>query len=774
MFLGYPRQPSILLPVLLALLFFGFTGELAAQPETDRRKEVLILHSYHPGLPWTDEVMAGMQEILDLPPETIHYHVEYLDTMRHPDPEYFAHVLDAILHYKLEKRFFDLVMVSDNEALNFVLEHRQALFSDTPVVFCGVPGSTEEVNGSVPMLTGILEQPDYRGLLRQALELNPRTREFIVIGSTRDISGRLDREALQAAAGDFSVRTYFTYWDDLPAEELETRLRKLQPGHVVIVNGLIADAQGQPLLLPEQESLFRDACPVPLFSHQEALLGRGSIGGPVVNARQQGHLAAELALRILHGEVASDLPPQMPSPSPATFDYQRLNAFRLPLEVLPEGHRLINQPLSFYRLTHRQAGILIAVLGGSLTVTLLLTSNTLKRKKAEARLRESEQNYKQLSQQFQIILEGIPDGLTLISKDMKVIWSNQGTGSYFNRMLGSVPGEYCCKMLYNRAELCKNCPAIQAFTSGRNEEATITTPDGQILEVKAFPVLDGTGEIRNVIMHATDITEKTRLREEALRNSRLASLGELAAGVAHEINNPNGLILFNSDLVRAGWQAAEPILEDHYQTQGDFPFGGLNYSEMRTEIPQLLNEMVEGAQRIRRIVDDLKDFVRQDGQDLKARVDLNEVARTAVRLIKNPIKKATDHFELVCAEPLPYFIGSFQRIEQVAVNLIMNACQALPGRDREIHVETRFDAAGNRLQLEVRDQGVGIAARDLPHISEPFFTTKREHGGTGLGLSVVMRIVTEHRGTLEFQSTPGVGTTAILSLPVLSEGEIHD
>lgn len=735
---------------------------------------MLILHSYHPGLPWTDGVMAGMQEILDLPPETIHYHVEYLDTMRHPDPEYFTHVLDAILHYKLEKRFFDLVMVSDNEALNFVLEHRQALFSDTPVVFCGIPASTENLHEAVPMLTGILELPDYRALLRQALDLSPRTREFIVIGSTRDISGRLDRKALQAAAGEFSVRTYFTYWDDLPAAELEQRLRKLQPGHVVIVNGLLVDGQGQPLTLQEQERLIREACPVPVFSHQEALLGRGSVGGPVVSARRQGHLAAELALHILKGEAAAEQPPQIPPPSPAVYDYQRLNAFHLPLEVLPDGHRLINQPLSFYRLTHQQAGILIAVLGGLLTVSLLLTSNILRRKKAEARLRESEQNYKQLSQQFQIILEGIPDGLTLISKDMKVIWSNQGTGSYFNRMLGSVPGEYCCKMLYNRTELCKNCPAIQAFASGRDEEATITTPDGQILEVKAFPILDGAGEISNVIMHAADITEKTRLREEALRNSRLASLGELAAGVAHEINNPNGLILFNSDLVRSSWHAAEPILEAHYQTQGDFPLAGLKYSEMRVEIPQLLNEMVEGAQRIRRIVDDLKDFVRQDGLDLKARVDLNEVARTAVRLLKNPVKKATDHFELVCAEPLPYFIGSFQRIEQVAVNLIMNACQALPGRDREIRVETRFDANGNRLQLVVSDQGVGIAARDLPHISEPFFTTKREHGGTGLGLSVAARIVTEHRGTLEFQSTPGVGTTVILSLPAHSEGESHD
>jgi signal transduction histidine kinase len=413
-------------------------------------------------------------------------------------------------------------------------------------------------------------------------------------------------------------------------------------------------------------------------------------------------------------------------------------------------------------------------MSGSLTVTLLLTYNILKRKKAEARLRDSEQNYKQLSQQFKIILEGIPDGLTLVSKEMKVIWSNQGTGNYFNRMLGSIPGEYCCKLLYNRAEICENCPAVKVFASGRNEEATVTTPDGQILEVKAFPVRDGDGEIVNVIMHAADITEKTRLREEAIRGSRLASLGELAAGVAHEINNPNALILFNGDLARKSWDDAAPILHRHYQAHGDFPLGGLRYSEMREELPLLLAEMLEGGRRIKRIVDDLKDFVRQDGPELNERVDLNEVVRAALRLINSAIKKSTDRFEVCYGENLPYFAGSFQRIEQVAVNLIMNACQALPAKDRGLRVETLFDPAASRLRLTVRDQGVGIASRDLPHISEPFFTTKREHGGTGLGLSVAARIIADHRGSLEFQSTVDVGTTATLSLPAIHEGESHE
>lgn len=254
--------------------------------------------------------------------------------------------------------------------------------------------------------------------------------------------------------------------------------------------------------------------------------------------------------------------------------------------------------------------------------------------------------------------------------------------------------------------------------------------------------------------------------QQLIQAAKLSAIGTLTSGVAHEINNPNALILFNTLALKRAFADAEPILEDHYQKQGDFVIGGLKYSRMRAEIPLLISEMHDGAQQIKRIVEDLKDFARRDDPDFVESVDLNAVTRKAIRLVDNLIKKSTEHFVVQYSENLPPFRGNLQRIEQVIVNLIVNACQALPDRDKGISIRTFHDADREELAVEVADEGVGIEAQNLSHITDPFFTTKREKGGTGLGLSLSSTIVKEHGGSLSFSSVVGRGTTVILTLPV--------
>ena len=261
--------------------------------------------------------------------------------------------------------------------------------------------------------------------------------------------------------------------------------------------------------------------------------------------------------------------------------------------------------------------------------------------------------------------------------------------------------------------------------------------------------------------------EELRQRQEQLiQADKMTALGILVSGVAHEINNPNGLILLNTPILLDAFQDAEPILEEHYRKCGDFSLAGLRYSRMRAEIPQLLSEMLEGAKRIKRIVEDLKDFARREDSGLTDQVDLNTVVQTSVRLVDHLIKKSTSHFRVDYAAALPPVRGNAQRIEQVVVNLVMNACQALPDQERGIALKTFHDRPGDAVVLEVRDEGTGIAPEHLPHLTDPFFTTKRESGGTGLGLSLSAAIVKEHRGSLTFQSPPGEGTLVRLTLPV--------
>jgi polar amino acid transport system substrate-binding protein len=190
---------------------------------------------------------------------------------------------------------------------------------------------------------------------------------------------------------------------------------------------------------------------------------------------------------------------------------------------------------------------------------------------------------------------------------------------------------------------------------------------------------------------------------------------------------------------------------------------------MREELPGMLDEMLEGARRIKRIVEDLKDFARQEDAPRLEPLDLNAVARTALRLVDNSIRKATHRVEVAYAEDLPKVRGNAQRIEQVIVNLVLNACQALPDSGRGIRVSTQHEPGKSAVLLAVEDDGVGIPAENLSRLTDPFFTTKRESGGTGLGLSVSAGIVKEHGGSLQFSSRPGAGTTVVLSLPAIHE-----
>lgn len=268
--------------------------------------------------------------------------------------------------------------------------------------------------------------------------------------------------------------------------------------------------------------------------------------------------------------------------------------------------------------------------------------------------------------------------------------------------------------------------------------------------------------------------EELRLNQQQLvQADKMAALGVLVSGVAHEINNPNGLILLNMPILKETYADAVELLEERYQREGDFQLGGLPYSRMRDELPLLLDEMHDGAKRIKRIVEDLKDFARLDERAELEPIDLNEVAQASVRLVERSLRTATNRFEAEYGVALPQLSGNRQRIEQVLVNLLLNACQALPDSSRGIFLATFYDPAGPSVGLTLRDEGCGIAPEHLARLTDPFFTTKRESGGTGLGLSVSAGIVKEHGGSLQFDSSPGRGTTVTMMLPALREKEHH-
>ena len=273
-----------------------------------------------------------------------------------------------------------------------------------------------------------------------------------------------------------------------------------------------------------------------------------------------------------------------------------------------------------------------------------------------------------------------------------------------------------------------------------------------------------------------EILERKRQEEEARKHqerlfqaAKMVSLGTLVSGVAHEINNPSTFIMSNAPILQKVWRSIQPLLDELCEQQGDFPIGNLSYMEMRDNIPILLSGILEGAQRIKRIVSELTDFARQKPPELTEWVDINVVVRNALTLLANMSKNKTDHFSVEYGKGIPTFRGSSQRIEQVVINLVVNGCQALRSRNEGITVSTSYDSAAGHILLVVRDEGIGIREEDLPRICDPFFTTKRDLSGTGLGLSISSRIIDDHGGTITFHSIRGKGTTVTVVLPEKSD-----
>lgn len=277
-----------------------------------------------------------------------------------------------------------------------------------------------------------------------------------------------------------------------------------------------------------------------------------------------------------------------------------------------------------------------------------------------------------------------------------------------------------------------------------------------------------------------DMTDKFRLQEEALdlqakliHANKMTSLGTLVSGVAHEINNPNNFILFNAQLLAEAWRDVAPILEARRRTGEDFTLGGLPFEEMRDVVPRLLAGISDGSQRITAIVKNLKDFARQERPGLDAPVDINEVVKTSAAIMDSHIKKHTAAFSIELGRDLPAVRGSSQQLEQVVINLIMNALLALPGYTRGVKVVTSGEPLGT-VVIRVRDEGVGMTADVMERVTEPFFTTRLDQGGTGLGLSISYSIVKAHCGSIVFESEPGRGTTVTVSLPAYKAGHDHE
>lgn len=389
---------------LLALLgLLGLSGSLALAEQAAPVRQILILHSYHPELSWTAGVNSGMHQVLNTSELALQTHIEYLDAKRNPDRDYLNRY-ESLLQHKLRHLHFDLILVSDAEALDFALRHRQNLLSGTPIVFCGISNPGPELSAASETITGVEERPSFRETVELALRLHPGTRELVFIGRTEDPSEALTRQALRELAARYPLGPRFTFWDDLPAEQLRPRLTQLQPGQLVFRIGSIKAANGRIWSFGESTRFIRQHASVPHYGFYDNVLGEGIVGGKLVSSTNQGELAAELGLRILRGEEPRTMAVVSSDSNPYLFDDRELKRFGISPKQLPAGSIRRHQTPSFYSVPKRDYWLGLGLLASLLTGAGLLVWNIRSRRQSEAALRSSEER-------LRLALEGSQDGL---------------------------------------------------------------------------------------------------------------------------------------------------------------------------------------------------------------------------------------------------------------------------------------------------------------------------------------------------------------------------
>lgn len=339
-------------------------------------------------------------------------------------------------------------------------------------------------------------------------------------------------------------------------------------------------------------------------------------------------------------------------------------------------------------------------------------------------------------------LDAILDPVTMLNEDLSIRRANKAAAEYAGKDVRALPGSVCHEALFSRSDPCIGCGLPAAVKSPEPmEPTTLDVEDGskdRTFQVSAFEHAEERGR-RRFTCYYRDVSEERRLARQVLQSEKMAGVGQLAGGVAHEINNPIGVIISFTQLCRSAIQL------------GDLEELGDNLDEIET-----------AADRCRTIVRSLLDFSRPAAEGEFRLVNLADVLQKAWFLVSTDRGAKEVTIETDFDPALPHVVANENQLMQVFVNLVQNAVQAMP-KGGTIWLSTISD--GDGVRGIVRDQGGGISAEHLSKIFDPFFTTKDPGKGTGLGLSVSFGIIEHHGGNIFVESEPGVGSTFTVFIP---------
>jgi len=746
--------------LLTLLLHISYTAEL-------EKKTILLINSYHFGYRWTDDVTEGFLDLFSPNDPFINIRVEYMDLKNYNSPEYI-NMQKQLLKYKYKDTKIDVVVINDNNALELIKTYRQELIPDVPIVFCGINQFSDSLIKGMKNITGVAEDYDIRKTLNLAIKLHPNTKTIAVVcDSSR--TGKSNYLEFKKIEPQYSPKYKFIdiiYWTE---SELIYSLKTLPENTLIMRFAIWHTRDGVFLSESRIKEIWDTYCTAPTYTSLGYMVRDGILGGMLNIGQIHGKLVAEMCYKILNGVSADSIPIVRNSPTRPIFDYRMMNRFGIKESMLPPETIIINRSFTFYEKYKNVVWIAIMIILVLSGFVLVLSINIIMRKKAQRTLAEKEKQYRTL-------VETIPHGILEIDNNARITFANTAFKKNFQYSDSELLGQPLYNFIpENQLNMVKTTidNILEARLSSPQYIGKYYTKNGKPLYIQIDWAYkrDAQGDISGFISIVSDITKRIKAEKEAkikqeqlIQADKMVALGTLVSGVAHEINNPNNFIILNIPILKKVWISVLPVLDEYYETHKEFQIARFPYEQMRDEYFEICSNILDGATRIKTIVKDLKEYSGKEVEGETELIDINKVILSCINLLGNNIKKYTNHLSLELAENLPLIAGKYQHFEQILINLIQNACQALKNRDDSVVIKSIHN--NNVVEIYVIDSGIGIAKENLNRIFDPFYTTKRDEGGTGLGLSVSNNLVKKYNGNLTFVSNTAKGTSAIVSFPV--------
>ena len=710
--------------LLFSLLFFNYLFASS--------KEVLLIHSYHKGYIWTDDISQTIEKNFK-PLKDVELTTVYMDTKRIDTPEYLSS-LAKLYKQQFEDRKFDLIIISDNNAFDFMIKYHDYLFKDVPVVFCGINNFDKVLlheNDMKNYMTGVAEEVDVQKNIELISKLHPNLKNLLIIND-KSATGNAVKRDLNPIIEKYQKRFNIDYTDNLEINNLKEKVSNLDPNNSVILFVLLfKDTTGKYFTYKQSFQEVKKVSQVPIYGLWDFYLNDGIVGGLLTSAVAQGEAVSKMALKILNGKKPTEIPILEKSPNVYMFDYNELKKFNINIFDFINDPIIINEPSSVYKEHYKFFIITMIIILTLSTIVIILRANIQRREKVELELSNRLEFDK-------VLLDTIPNPIYYKNIDGKFLGCNTGFEKLVNSTRDDIIGKTAFDFFPHKiasANTLIDKELLKTFSTSTSE-FTFYTPSNEmkhiILNKAVYKNIDGT--VGGIVCIMDDITERIQQKQFMIQQSKLAEMGDMIAAIAHQWN--------------------EPLVELSALVQ-DIQTSYLLNELKDIDVKDFVNDSMIQIKYMSKTLSDFRNFLKPSTKKnlfsiSKALNEINEII--GKQIFYSNIKMSFNYKNE--NEELPIY-GFENEFKQVLLNLINNAKNKIienfkdSEKDGKIDINIERCASYNR--IEIIDNGGKIDEKIINSIFDPYFTTKES--GTGLGLYMAKVIIEDKmRGIIKVRN----------------------